>query len=119
MKRHLLVSIFRDLIVLLLLHRLGIWVMEHSRLMDQLLSPSPESAVWSIVWSAIFTCIRLFVIIGAPGWVLARVFWVLSRPPDPDPDGKPEGNPDDIRDPKGEKAPASPFPQPAPPPAPN
>lgn len=71
----------RDALLLYFIHGLGLMLMGQVRIVDQLLAPGGGSPVY-LVLGVMFTCTRLFVLTLAPGWILARLFWIWSGLPD-------------------------------------
>ena len=72
--------LIRDLILLGIIHCIGVYVMTNWRLLDQLLSPGGHISLTEVFFAMVFLCVRMFLITFCPGWILARAFWVLTRP---------------------------------------
>ncbi len=72
----------RDLALLGIIHGIGVYVMTNWRLLDQLLSPGGHIGPAEIFFAIVFLCVRMFLITFFPGWILARTFWILTRPQD-------------------------------------
>ncbi len=64
--------------ILGLLHEAAIRLLAHARLMEHLLSPGSQS-LWAVVATAMFLLLRMFLLVLAPGWVLARLWLRATR----------------------------------------
>ncbi len=67
---------------LLALHFVLVLILARVRLLEHLLSPGPESRV-ALAVTAMFLMLRIFVLVLLPGWVVARVWLLASRPRPP------------------------------------
>ncbi len=64
--------------VLVLLHEVAIRLLAHARLMEHLLSPGSQSR-WAVLATVMFLLLRMFLLVLAPGWVLARLWLRATR----------------------------------------
>ncbi len=62
-----------DAAVLFALYFVGLWAMAHFRVMEVLLSPGGDSHAIRCMGAVAFLMLRTFVIVLAPGWILARL----------------------------------------------
>ena len=68
-----------ELIVIVALQLALSYVLMHCRFLDHLLSPGRDSNIALGVTTA-FLMLRMFVILFAPGWFLARLWLLCSQP---------------------------------------
>lgn len=65
---------------LALLHFVLLGILSRVRVMEHLLAPGPGSR-FALAITAVFLLLRLFLLMFAPGWLLARLWLLLSRAP--------------------------------------
>jgi hypothetical protein len=70
--------ILAEAVVLMLLHEVAIRLLARWRLMEHLLSPGSQSR-WAINATVMFLLLRMFLLVLAPGWVLARLWLRATR----------------------------------------
>ena len=70
--------ILAEAAVLVLLHGIALRLLAQARLMEHLLSPGSQSR-WAVVATVMFLLLRMFVLVLAPGWVLARLWLRATR----------------------------------------
>ncbi len=73
--------VLRDMLLLLAINFLGLQVMGPMRLIENLLAPGGSAGAGTVCLAVIFYFVRIFLTVFGPGWVLARIFWILTAPP--------------------------------------
>ncbi len=75
--------ILLELAALLVVHFVLVQILARVRLLEHLLAPGPGSLL-ALAVTGIFLALRLFVCLFAPGWFLARLWLLMSRPRPPE-----------------------------------
>jgi hypothetical protein len=71
-----------DFAALVLIHAVALRLLAYARLMEHLLSPGAGSR-WALTATVMFLLLRMFLLVLAPGWLLARLWLrVTWRGPD-------------------------------------
>jgi len=74
--------ILTETAVLLVLHYVLVLLVYRAGLLEHLLSPGPDSRV-ALAITSMFLMLRIFVLVLLPGWVMARLWLLASRPRPP------------------------------------
>ncbi len=74
--------IFLETGALLVVHFALVHILARVHLLEHLLAPGPGSK-FALVVTTVFLVLRLFLLIFAPGWFLARLWLFASRPRPP------------------------------------
>ena len=80
MNRKWLLRLATEFLVLLALNLAGLYAMAHWRVMESILSPGPHSVKLFAGLAVMFVIVRLFLILAAPGWFLARLMLAVAEP---------------------------------------
>lgn len=80
MSRRRYLRIFGEFGSLAALEVAGLYAMSHWRVMETLLAPGPHSVKPYLALAICFVMLRFFLLLVAPGWLLARLYLARTAP---------------------------------------